>query len=151
MQALMILVILVLTVWLQGVVQFIFRPDLALILTVILSVKLKKEKALSWAFLSGWLTDALFSFGFVNTPLKTISAMLAIFMKKFLMWPELSLVSFLVMILTPLSKLGERLLLRVFYSQNVPLWPILGTTVINLILTPFIFYLLDHLIKSENE
>jgi len=151
MQALMILVIMVLTVWLQGVVQFIFRPDLVLILTVILSVKLKKEKALSSAFLSGWLTDALFSFGFVNTSLKTLTAMLAIFLKKFLMWPDLSLISFLVMILTPLSKLGEMLLLRVFYSQNVPLWPILGTTVINLILTPFIFYLLDHLIKSENE
>jgi rod shape-determining protein MreD len=151
MQALMILVILLLTGWLQGVGQFIFRPDLVLILTVILSVKLNKEKALSWAFLSGWLTDALYSFGFINTPLKTLTAMLAIFLKKFLMWPEISLISFLVVILTPLSKLGEALLLKLFYSQSVPLWPIAGTTVINLILTPFIFYLLDHLIKSENE
>ena len=151
MQALIILVILLLTVWLQGMVQFIFRPDLVLILTVILSVKLKKEKALSWSFLSGWLTDALYSFGFINTPLKTLTAMLAIFLKRFLMWPELSLIGFLVVVLTPLSKLGEMLLLKLFYSQSVPLWPILGTTVINLILTPFIFYLLDRLIKSENE
>jgi len=151
MQALIILVILLLTVWLQGMVQFIFRPDLVLILTVILSVKLKKEKALSWSFLSGWLTDALYSFGLINTPLKTLTAMLAIFLKRFLMWPELSLIGFLVVVLTPLSKLGEMLLLKLFYSQSVPLWPILGTTVINLILTPFIFYLLDRLIKSENE
>jgi rod shape-determining protein MreD len=144
-------VIIFLTAWLQGQLHFILRPDLVLILTVILTVKLKKEKAVGWAFLSGWFEDALFSFGFINTFSKTAAACLAVFLKRFFMWPEMQLAAFLVLVLTPVSKLIEMFLLKVLYVQTVPLWPILGTTVINLILTPLIFYLLDHVIKSENE
>ncbi|MBI5699501.1 rod shape-determining protein MreD [Candidatus Saganbacteria bacterium] len=151
MPAVTVFIIIFLTVWLQGQLHLILRPDLVLILTVILSVKLKKEKAVTWAFLSGWSMDALFSFGFINTFSKTAAAMLAVFLKRFFIWPEMQLATFLVLILTPVSKLIEMLLLKVFYTQNVPLWPILGAAVINLILTPFVFYLLDHLIKSENE
>lgn len=146
MPAVIIFVIIFLTAWLQGQLHLILRPDLVLILTVILAVKLKKEKAVAWGFWSGWLMDSLYSFGFINTFSKTVAAMLAVFLKRFLIWPEMQLATFLVLLLTPATKLIELFLLR-----GVPLWPIVGTTVINIILTPLIFYLLDHLIKSENE
>lgn len=151
MPSVIIFIIIFLTVWLQGQLQLVLRPDLVIILAVILTVKLKKEKAVGWAFLSGWFMDALFSFGFINTFSKTAAAGLAVFLRRFFMWPEMQLAAFLVLLLTPVSKLIEMILLKVFYAQNVPLWPILGTTLINLILTPLIFYLLEHVIKSENE
>lgn len=151
MPAVIVFAVIFFTVWLQGQIHFVLRPDLVLILSVILSVKLKKEKAVTWAFLSGWFMDALFSFGFINAFSKTAAACLVVFLKKFLMWPEMQLSAFLVLVLTPVSKLIEMFLLKAFYSQNVPWWPILGVTVINLILTPLIFYLLDRPIQSENE
>ncbi|MFA4905314.1 MAG: hypothetical protein WC645_02300 [Candidatus Margulisiibacteriota bacterium] len=151
MPTVIVFIVIFLTVWLQGQIHFVLRPDLVLILTVILSVKLKKEKAVTWAFLSGWFSDALFSFGFINTFSKTTVVGLAVFLKKYLMWPEMQLAAFLVLVITPVSKLIEMFLLKGFYSENVPWWPILGVTVINLILTPLIFYLLDRPIQSENE
>jgi rod shape-determining protein MreD len=122
------------------------RCDLLLVLLVVLSVKRSKSETLLYAFLGGFVLDALSVMGFINTLSKTLAGILANYLKDLFSLEPSFLALLLVLILTPLTYLFEISVLLLFFHQSLG-WGqhfirFAQLMLCNLLLTPIVFMLI---------
>lgn len=150
MQVLIILVLIYLLVVIQAQMGYIFRPDLLLITVIVLALKRRPTSAMGYAFLCGFLQDALLSTNFFNTLTKTLTAVLANYLKGFLVFDRRTIALILVLILSPLAIFMNSIWALFFSGTKIQILAVmlsaLVVTLLNLLLTPIILYIFDRFV-----
>lgn len=155
MQTLIYILIMIITLLAQGHTQRIGSPDLILAFIVALSVKRSETETISFAFASGFIQDALFSFGFVNTLAKTISTVVLLFVKKFLVLEKPVLCIVLSAIFCPISVVIGIIISSYFYGIEGSVWSgaqlgsLIITTAATTILSPLFYIMLERISPDE--
>jgi len=120
--------------------------DLLLVLLIVLSVKRSRSETLLYAFLGGFVLDALSALGFINTLSKTLAGILANYLKDLFSLEPSFMALALVLILTPLTYLFEISALQLFFHQSLGwgqhLIRFAQLMLCNLLLTPIVFWLI---------
>jgi len=147
MHILIILILIYLLLVVQAQIGFTYRPDLMLIAVIVLSLKRKPTGALGYGFLCGFLQDSLLSNTFFNTLTKTAAAVLANYVKGFLVFDQRTSALILTLLLSPLAVFMNALWANLFRGIPIQflnvLLSALVVTLLNLILVPVILFIFD--------
>jgi len=144
MQTLMTIFYALLAILLMTYLPLKFDP--LLVLVVVLSIKRSKTETLLYAFLGGFVLDALSTLGFISTLSKTLAALLANYLNEFFSLQPSFMALTLVLMLTPLTYFFEISVLLLFFHQSLSwgqhLIRFTQLIICNLLLTPIVFWLI---------
>jgi len=145
MQALLTFLLFIITLVLQTKLRIIGSPDILIPLLIAFVVVNEAENSLLFAFTFGFIQDSLMAFGFINTLLKTIIAVSAAVLKHFIVLENSKLCMLFAAIFTPISTIGSIFATQSFDGGliSVPLFAMVSSTIINIMLAPFFLSLLN--------
>jgi rod shape-determining protein MreD len=152
MQTITIFLMMILLLFIQGKLQFFGTFDFVLPLIIAIAIRKSSEETLLYSFGSGFIQDILFAAGFINTLIKTVIGILMSFLKNIIVLSDDQMCSLFALIFTPISIIGSMLAIQYLNNTEAirfPWFSIILSTIINSLLAPFFYSILNRISIDE--